>query len=559
MHKRENNNHQPSAWEKYSFLLGMALFAYLLLHIAWLSDSALITYKTIVQSHHSGVIGINGIDRVMTFSHPLWYGLLHIMHAIQLNLYHATWTLSLLLTITALTILFYPNKKKSYYPWVVPLIVLACAKSFTEYAISGLEYPLSYLLMAIFLYYILDSDPFKQTKKQLTTLFLINSLLALTYFTGILIILPYLITRFLYFSKKDYFLSLFLGSLPLLAWVVFATIYFGSPFSASFYAGLNGVYSPHEHFLGGFYNIKLLFLNDLPSFLLVTAALIIGIINNRVNHALIALGLLAYIISSFFNGGSDTLGQYFALPSLVGAALLYDLLLKPKHLHGIYLAIIIGYAFIAPNIIRLPSLFYSQTASIHLATLPHGIYDKWHYQATHTAWLRYPQLNLPALRYTPPPTFNFSSPDENISIPPEQCLITCSRYGYHVNNHNHSDNNTNLIIDACGRTDPFLAHLPAVYSSNEHARDRRYITNDYLLAQYDPQYVFNDIQLQRYHHDMRLITRGDLWDKQRLQAIMRLHLPGNPYQIHTTDWQTPTLPQPILCTGRLQESAFAYW
>ena len=125
-----------------------------------LSDDAFITLRTIDNVWNGYGLRWNPIERVQTYTHPLWMLLLAAAYGVARKLFvtHLT-TLAVSLAVTAATV--------AMLLWRLPaagravaFVLLAGSRAFVDYSTSGLENPLSHLLLAAFwLVVIAEAQP----------------------------------------------------------------------------------------------------------------------------------------------------------------------------------------------------------------------------------------------------------------------------------------------------------------------------------------------------------------------------------------------------------------
>src|SRR4029079_18828903 len=128
-------------------LLTLAFLA-VLIRTAWLSDDALITLRTVLNATHGFGLRFNIDERVQTFTHPLWLGVLTAAYYVTSNVYFAAFMSSLLLSVYA----FWLALTRAATAWqaAAVVVVLLFSRAFVDFSTSGLENPLSYVLLAWF-------------------------------------------------------------------------------------------------------------------------------------------------------------------------------------------------------------------------------------------------------------------------------------------------------------------------------------------------------------------------------------------------------------------------
>lgn len=128
--------------------LATLVFLAVLVRTAWLSDDALITLRTVLNVTHGFGLRFNIAERVQTFTHPLWLGLLTAAYYLTANVYFAAFLSSILLSVLAFWMAI--TRAASGWQAAVVVIVLFFSRAFVDFSTSGLENPLSYVLLALF-------------------------------------------------------------------------------------------------------------------------------------------------------------------------------------------------------------------------------------------------------------------------------------------------------------------------------------------------------------------------------------------------------------------------
>ena len=142
---------------RYLTLVALLLFFIVLLRTAWVCDDAYITLRTIDNLVHGYGLTWNIGERVQTYTHPLWMILLALFYFVTREAFLTTIALSLAVSLAAVA-LFASKISRSAQAAILGIFVFALSKSFTDFSTSGLENPLSHLLLALFVIAFLKSD-----------------------------------------------------------------------------------------------------------------------------------------------------------------------------------------------------------------------------------------------------------------------------------------------------------------------------------------------------------------------------------------------------------------
>ena len=128
-------------------LLALALLCSVVLRLAWVGDDAYITLRTIENWIHGHGITWNPGERVQTYTHPLWMLLLAAARWLSGEAFYTA--IALGMGCTLLSVLVLLRGIGVAHASTAALIMLIAARSFGDYATSGLENPLAYLLLAL--------------------------------------------------------------------------------------------------------------------------------------------------------------------------------------------------------------------------------------------------------------------------------------------------------------------------------------------------------------------------------------------------------------------------
>ena len=164
------------------------------------------------------------------------------------NVYFAAFLSSLLLSVLAFWMAI--TRAASGWQAAVVVIVLFFSRAFVDFSTSGLENPLSYVLLALFVGIFAGTEggpAARSPRRALTLLWTIASLLYLTRPDEILLVAPMLALGSWRLRQQAGLLRpAIVGLLPAAAWTVFAILYYGFPFPNTAYAKLAMGIDPSE-------------------------------------------------------------------------------------------------------------------------------------------------------------------------------------------------------------------------------------------------------------------------------------------------------------------------
>jgi arabinofuranosyltransferase len=218
-------------------LLGgvILLAAAVWLNSAWVGDDAYITFRTVQNTWLGFGPRWNVIERVQSYSHPLWFILLSASYPFTNNLYISALALSFISSAFLVwPILRFAASKAGAG---LAIALLCSSTAFVEFTSSGLENPLTYLLVVMFwIQFWLGAD----RPSWLLRLAIIFSICALNRTDTVLLIGPALAVAVWQRGVRRSFSHLTLGLTPLIAWTCFALFYYGFLLPNTAYAKLGG-------------------------------------------------------------------------------------------------------------------------------------------------------------------------------------------------------------------------------------------------------------------------------------------------------------------------------
>lgn len=314
-------NAQSGARWRPVLLAGLGLWlALVILRCAWISDDAYITLRSVDNLVHGLGPIWNAGERVQSFTHPLWMGLLAIPYALTEEAFYTTLVTSLVVSAGFLT-LFFRLHAKRFEAKLLALAVFLGSKSFIDYCTSGLENPLAHLLVALGFYvYFEDSAP----RRRLLRFTLITALAACNRPDSVLLFAPAALHLSLGLGREQGLAktmgTLLLGALPLVLWELFSIFYYGLPVPNTAYAKLNtGIPSAALWQQGSTY-LRASFLSDPIGLGTLGLGLLVGLAS-RAQRAL-GLGLLLHLAYVLSIGGDFMVGRQFTASIVLALVLL---------------------------------------------------------------------------------------------------------------------------------------------------------------------------------------------------------------------------------------------
>ena len=500
----------------------LCLFSAVLLRTAWVSDDAYITLRTVYNFVNGYGLRWNILDRVQSYTHPLWMFCLSLFYWLLPDFYFATLALCFLTSLVAVWLLL---RFLAVGIWGTLLagLVLMISRSFIDYSTSGLENPLTNLLLIGFLilYYRQSLSGFSNSR-DLGILALMAGLGLFNRLDNSLIFAPAMAYAFWsscrtnghYSFNWSGLRSCALGFTPLILWELFSLFYYGFPFPNTAYAKLNtGINSSELLLQGACYYLHSL--NDDPITLVcITTATVLAIANWRQNRAdlFVALGIVLYLTYIARIGGDFMSGRFFSTP-LLAAVVLLTHRKQPLSLNIFAVAIIL-LSGIANDfaVIRSDRDFKEKSIENNV-----GIADERSFY--------YKGLGL--LKMTRSlenwPTFPWAAEGRKLltSRQDQQIVRGAGMTPCYAGPQLHG-------IDIFGICDPLLARLPPITANWRIGHFVRDVPQSYYASAMGPN-VIKDPDLAAYWDKLSLITRGPLFSWARLQEIFRFNFGLNNY------------------------------
>lgn len=213
-----------------SAVLGAAAFALVAMRLAWLSDDAAITARVIANALTGYGPNYNITERAQAFTHPLWFVVNTGLSALTGDILI---TMLLVGTVCAAGALYVVLRGRHWVTCVIVTIAATSTYALTEYAASGLENPLAWLLLAVMWRAATGGRPLVAAAAA--------GLLMVTRLDLALVAVPFMT---LWMARRPLRQAVRVRAAavvaaPVIAWLMFSWIYYGSPLPETAYAKLN--------------------------------------------------------------------------------------------------------------------------------------------------------------------------------------------------------------------------------------------------------------------------------------------------------------------------------
>ena len=484
-------------------VIGVLLFLYIGLITSWISDDAQITFRQILNFISGDGIVFNFGERVQAFTHPLWFLILSGVIAITDEMFVTTSIVSIIISIAAIILLLKMeiNIEKSAITYISPVFFLAFSFAFCDYMTSGLENPLSYLLLSLLLYLLFQAN----LRQRLQLIFIILALLVLNRLDYAVLFLPLALVLIGFYTCKSELIKVLLPGLALImGWFIFSTVYFGSPLPNTYYAKLNAGYPQSEIIERGIdYLISLK--SDIASILiLIISFLSLIIYRNRILISL-AIGKVFYLLYVVYIGGDFMIGRFISILILLSIGEIIIVLNKSS----ISSKIRFNFLLIFLILLTICSFFYSSP----IVSLNNYISRVVYKGANDQRGFYYKYTGLLAKNRS-----RWPKPEKFKDTAPKKYRIVCGLIGTRA-----LTDISKYHIDPCGLTDPLLSRMPAIkYKKWRIGHHHRKIPFEYGQYKVGNISELPDNNLNELLSDVTLVSQADIFSVRRFAAIWRL-------------------------------------
>jgi arabinofuranosyltransferase len=477
----------------------MGAFLVVLVRTAWMCDDAFISLRTVDNFVHGYGLRWNVDERVQVFTHPLWLFVVSAFYAVTREPYFTVLAVSMALSLTAVWV-YARGTAADATTAAVGLLLLTLSKSFMDYSTSGLENPLTHLLIALFFAVAYRGDD--AGPKRLMMLSILTGLLSVDRLDTVLLVAPALSLRVAQVGLRRSWRPLALGAVPFLAWELFSIVYYGLPFPNTAYAKLGGDVLRSERLIQGFiYVLDAFSMDPLTPVVIGLGIAVPLILRDRASLAA-AAGVLLSLTYVVAIGGDFMSGRLLSATFFVAVITLTRIRWagEPKQLAAVVgVAVMLGIGAVDPDILTGKDcdgivderrVYYPYTGLLNVLTTGTALTHPW--------------------------------ADDARRVVAEGRRVVKSGangfFGYVIGRDVH-------VIDRYALGDAFLARLPAEPGWNPGHVARR-IPAGYEDTIATGRNLIAEQGIAALCDRMFLITRGPLFTARRWHAIWRLHVDG---------------------------------
>jgi arabinofuranosyltransferase len=512
---------------------------------AWISDDALITFRSLDQLLAGNGPRWNAYERVQAYTSPAWFFLLAGMRLFIADPYFAAIALSL--SCCAMAVYLMHKSAGPRVNLLLALMALLASPSVIDFTTSGLENPLGYLLATAF---FVVAHRFQQQpgRQQLLRMLLVAGLTPLVRHDFVLVIWPatllLLVDQRANVVARQLLAYSVIASLPFALWTIFSTIYYGLPFPNTAYAKLNTGIDQFSLIKTGATYTMVSLRDDPISAVLLAGAIAIGWQQRGLQRAL-TNGMLLHLAYVVYVGGDFMRGRFLSVDILLAALMLAHANITPTRTTTascaglVLLALVLNpySALFASG--NLTTATHAYESYIQANTRDSGVIDeKNYYYRIHglvprllgTAENNFEELCYFFTRCIRREVLQQCPPNN----PPLHCTFVMGpglgHVGYYAG--------TNArIIDAMALTDPLLAQLPAANMVQRVGHYQRNIPRGYAESIANGTNQITDERIARLYDNIKLITQSDtLFSAARWRAIVALNT-GKLRRLAHTEYQ----------------------
>jgi arabinofuranosyltransferase len=511
----------------------IAIFVWLVVRDAWLCDDAFITFRVVDNFHNDFGLRWNVADRVQVFTHPLWCLVLLCVGFVFDNLPLAALWLSILLSITAF-VLIVPRPGRNQLDLVLLALFIPASKAVTQFATSGLEGPLAFVLLTLLILACGGLAP--EWSRWDRWVPLLAAAVILTRHDFVLIVAPLFLAWMARKGAQRAAVPIISGAAAIVVWETFSLIYYGSLVPNTALAKLNTELPFLEGALQGLRYVVDFMLRDPAGMLGLVTCLLVLLVRRKDRQArAVATGVGLYLVYIVIIGGDFMSGRFFAVPVfLVVAESIRRDAEGMKSLSDSFPGVC------ATAVILVVIHFFGFNGFVADNISRNGIADERKVYA--------PALSLAAIHSGKPiqrVSWVRAAEELGETGPSVMRAIAVGVVGYYGGPNVH-------ILDVNALGDPLLSRLPARLQSRVGHFERQ-IPPGYEDSLQSGELRIEDEDLRKYCQVVWSVARGPLWSPSRIGESSRLLSGGydlllDNYLSRWGEWQreptTPALPPP---------------
>jgi arabinofuranosyltransferase len=508
--------------------LALIAFGVVLLRTAWLTDDAYITFRTVDNLIHGYGLTWNTNERVQVYTHPLWMFLISVFYFFTREIFLTAIFVSVATSLAAVAIVGLRIAATGALG-LLAIAIFVLSRPFVDYSTSGLENPLTHLLLAAFLLVFLKHE---WTPRTLLLLSFLVSLGMLNRMDLALLLGPALALAWVQHRSWRATGALLLGLTPFVAWLVFSLVYYGFLFPNTAYAKLGAGIDAFDLAYQGLRYLANGAIRDPLTVLVIGTAFVIVVARRELRGLAVMAGVALYFLYVVKIGGDFMSGRFFTAPLLAAVAVL---VWRPGAATGFAaepgnptsdrarwppgsaarvapaLVGVFAIAFATPYPTLRTGTDYGQSKA--------GAIDYWRISDERRFYFQ--QASLLQYRRNPEmPIHRFAHEGRALRALGEPLVREFGSVGYR----GFFAGPDAHIIDHYALGDPLLARLPARYDPEWRVGHfARFVPLGYHAAAAWGEETLTDAALAEYYEHLRRIVRGPIWNAERWNTIWAMH------------------------------------
>jgi arabinofuranosyltransferase len=489
--------------------LVVLLFTFAVMRRAWMCDDAFITMRAVDHLVAGRGLVFNAGERVLGFTNPLWALLVAVPYTLTRDPYLTPILMGVVIAGATAALLAYRGGRDRRVSALV-VVALCFSRAFVDFSTSGLENPLTHLLLVAFFGLLL-----RPTRQWLPKLGCIAALVIVNRFDAVVLVAPGILIVLWRNRTWAGLRSLAIGATPAVAWFGFSLTYYGFLLPNTAYAKLNAHIPTSERVQQGFAYLVDTVINDPMTAILIAIATLVLILRGPKDHLawtiLVTIALdLAYVV----NVGGDFMSGRFLTPTLAVSA--------------------VALTHFGPSVVAGRSRM--RVAALSLA----GVVFSSSFTPFRDDPLR-EKREIPLNRIVNERAWY----EEHLSLLVNVRPVTWREDGLYLEGKRAREKGEQVVefgnigmyswgagpaihvVDNQALTDPLLARIPYQYSPDWRTGHLgRAVPAGYIATLLQHNNQLSDSCLARYYDQLEKIVRGPLFSVARWQAIAQLNSPG---------------------------------
>lgn len=510
--------------------LTLIIFILIITALAWQSDDAYHAYVMAKNLVDGNGFVYNIGERATASSCPLFTLVVALGYFVFRNMFLVSLLICVIFSAAAYGIIM-KNFCKTRSQVIYTFITLVASGCFISYTTSGLENSQLFFLAALFLKYYFKDKTY--TGWQMFRLGVLVALIAMTRMDAVLMFIPMILYVYLAKREKVSFIKAvgigILSLMPFILWELFSVFYFGFPVPNTAYVKLGTDIPKTEYLVRGMQYLLTSAMCDILLLAIPVMVIVFTLIIRKIKYIHAALGIFLYILYIFYIGGDFMLGRHFTVLFLMAVIVNLEIQNKEmednykyERLRNVYIAIVVcGVAYTVTTDVVTDQFLYGHEFNSPISDERAGYFK---YTSLFNNAVSYIKTGDMCIREA----WNEGGIEEYRERGIEAGILKM------VPGISIYYNNDLYLNDQYALGDPFLSKLPAVREDNWRI--------GHMWREVPPGYGdtvmfggnhIEDPDLAEYYDVITLITRGKLFDSERIKAVINMNLGKYDYLLNS--------------------------